>query len=845
MDTPQRADTRPARDAAKLPKGWTEHSHGELPRPALTGTMLDDRFEVKGRLGEGGMADLYLGADRLLRCRVAIKILRDDSPDSRARFLRETEVLSNVHHENLVDVVARGTVQPGGMPYTVLRLLPGEDLKTRLVEGGPLAWATVVEIGIQVADALVCLHDAGVLHRDVKPENIMWTHHTSRRVFVKLIDLGTARTSLRFQGRQDRSFTPVCGLRGTAAGSAVGTPQYMPPEAGLQEPDARTDVFALGVTLYQLCTGKLPDDPLTPTPVRTVNPDAQIPEDLERVIMAALHWNHDERTPTAAQLHREMTALRAVHATAVDEGGLFAGRIELREHLATGAEAEVFRAYHCKLHRPVALKRLLERLEGNPDDRARFEREAWVLAALRHPGIPEVFDSGTTDGRPYTVMELCAGRPAQRYCDDDNRLRPAEVLQVGIQVAEALRSVHAIGVIHRDLSAQNVLIEAGREPRVKVIDFTGCLLTDRFFNLRDEPRPVAVLRDRALHMLPFAAPEVRADRCWSERSDVFALGVLLYRLLTGKLPFAPQARDKYIPLPAGRHGRSVEDVLMAMLNPNPAERLSDMAMVAERLREVIEMEAERDAAPARPPLTLVISEPSPDPELVAEVTHDEAYAGPIGATLGQPIDDGPVAVQAPATAADPGAEVRLVDPVVPAMVSAAPLVAAASREATQPATSHRVLRRALAGGGLALGLLCAVWASSMRPEPLTLPRGDDPAPASTIPSHAFVVPDVRPAEQGPDAGDDLPAAPEALPRLQPAAVQRLLAPGMAACRTDKWLTLKLRVAGGVGRVESLNGFAPGAPDPGGVGQCVAAAVAATRFPIAAPATFSLRFEPDR
>jgi serine/threonine protein kinase len=102
------------------------------------------------------------------------------------------------------------------------------------------------------------LHEAGVLHRDVKPENIMWTHHTSRRVFVKLIDLGAARTSLRFQGRQDRSFTPVCGPRSTAVGSAVGTREYMPPEAGLQEPDARTDIFALGVTLYQLCTGKLP-----------------------------------------------------------------------------------------------------------------------------------------------------------------------------------------------------------------------------------------------------------------------------------------------------------------------------------------------------------------------------------------------------------------------------------------------------------------------------------------------------------------------------------------------------------------------------------------------------------
>ncbi len=84
----------------------------------------------------------------------------------------------------------------------------------------------------------------------------------------------------------------------------------------------------------------------------------------------------------------------------------------MREHLATGAEAEVFRAYHRKLRRPVALKRLLASLQGNPDDRARFEREAWVLASMRHVGLPEVHDSGVADGRAYTIMELCPGRRA-------------------------------------------------------------------------------------------------------------------------------------------------------------------------------------------------------------------------------------------------------------------------------------------------------------------------------------------------------------------------------------------------------------------------------------------------
>lgn len=853
MDTPQRAETRLARDAVKLPRGWTEHPLGELPRPALTGTMLDDRFELLGRLGEGGMADLYLSDDRLLRCKVAVKILRDDSPDSRARFLREAEVLSNVHHENLVDVFARGTVESSGMPYTVLRFLPGEDLKTRLFEGGPLPWATVVEIGAQIANVLMALHDAGVLHRDVKPENILWTHHTSRRVFVKLIDLGAARLSARFQGRQDRSYTPVCGRRGTSVGAAVGTPGYMPPEAGLNDPDARTDIFALGVTLYQLCTGTLPDDPLSPTPVRALNPGAQIPEDLERVIMSALHWNADMRTPSAARIHDELSALRAVHVGQRDEG-LFDGRIELREHLATGAEAEVFRAYHRKLRRPVALKRLIESLQGNPDDRARFEREAWVLASARHVGLPEVYDSGVADGRAYTIMELCPGRPARRFCDDDaTRLRVDEVISVGIQVAEAVQAVHAIGVIHRDLSAQNVLIEAGREPRVKVIDFTGCLLTDRFFGLRDEPRPegdLEVTRDRALHTLPFAAPEVRADRRWSERSDVFALGVLLYRMLTGKLPYTTKARDRYIRLPLEHPGHSVDCVLEAMLRPNPAERLPDMRSVVERLRDLLEQEADCDETPpARPQLALVTTSGASS---VTPTGPAEATLPSVVALASATIDAGDdAAPAAPPSEVDTG--VAGVDRDV---VAAAPPVSVGA--------SGR-MRRALSAGllaGLPAGLLAALlWAPGVPTPAATTPArapvtassplephvqptvaermAPSPAPASTA---ALAAPPEQAAPRA-DGPAPTPSPRDRRSRLPQDTVKRLLAAPMSAC-DNEWLALTLNVADQVGRVEKINGFTPKVDGAGRIAsrdRCVVDAVAGVRFPRAAPDRLTVRF----
>ncbi len=111
-----------------------------------------------------------------------------------------------------------------------------------------------------------------------------------------------------------------------------------------------------------------------------------------------------------------------------------------------------------------------------------------------------------------------------------------------------------------------------------------------------------------------------------------------------------------------------------------------------------------------------------------------------------------------------------------------------------------------------------------------------------------------PAERGPDLGADVPATPakdvlltpdKPRPRLQQAAVHQLLAPGVQACRTEEWLALKLRVAGGVGHVTTINGFAPDALDPDGIEKCVMTAVRTTRFPSASPATFTLRFEPDR
>jgi len=227
--------------------------------------VLSDRFVLLEPLGEGGHAIVWRARDRLMRTMVAVKILRGLDLERQQRFALEAEVLANLHHVNVVRAMARGTT-PEGQPYVVLELIEGQSLRARLDAGGPLPWREVIEIGIQAAAALTALHSRGVIHRDVKPENLMRTMDDGGGLVVKLIDFGVARLTAGWD--EQPGATPEAPRRRTDAGMAIGTPAYMPMEAGLVPPDERFDVYSLGVTLYELCTG-VPQSDLCPSWQRT------------------------------------------------------------------------------------------------------------------------------------------------------------------------------------------------------------------------------------------------------------------------------------------------------------------------------------------------------------------------------------------------------------------------------------------------------------------------------------------------------------------------------------------------------------------------------------------------
>ena len=633
--------------SSPTPAPGTAHAASDDPVASaglITGAgeqLPGDRFVLLDRLGEGGNAVVWRARDRLMRTTVAVKILRSADPDRQRRFTQEAEVLANIKNPNVVRAYSRGLTGEG-QPYVVLELVAGQSLRARLDTAGPLPWREVIQIGAWIAAALESLHARGVIHRDVKPGNIMLTTDDTGAQVVKLLDFGIARLTDQYDDYADPGLTPQPPRRRTEAGVAIGTPGYMPLEAGLAPPDERFDVYSLGATLYELCTGKLPELGATAA-LHAALPGCDAPDDLAAVLAAALALEPADRTQTAGELGRALEAVRAAHPEHTPSP-LHDGRYELISVLGTGARADVMLANHRGSRHDVALKLLRS---SHIDDVRRFQREAQILALLEHPTIPRYYDYAPASDPPYIAMACAPGVPAAKFCQlaDADRLSPVEVAQVGWQVAQVLAFIHQRGVLHRDINANNVLIDLPRAspmrservrlertPTVTLVDFGNAALTEKFYSLSTPryltpPESRVAIPDGNIHTLGWAAPETRAGRPFTAKSDVYSLGLLLYRLLTGKLPTTKHQTEPISPrmhVPACPNDLAV--AILGALNPDPeqrpsAEQLATHLEDALTTDEVLDEEATADAGETRttpPSLALVVPLRPPKPAAPAD-----------------------------------------------------------------------------------------------------------------------------------------------------------------------------------------------------------------------------------
>ncbi|MDY7230775.1 serine/threonine-protein kinase [Hyalangium rubrum] len=279
------------------------------------GKTLARKYRVEALIGEGGMGKVFRARQLALDKPVVLKVLRQSLlSDERtvARFQREAKAASRLNHPNSISILDFGQAEDGAL-FIAMEFVPGQDLHQILSREWPLQESRVVRIVSQVLSALADAHGAGVIHRDLKPENIMVEQRRNDADFVKVLDFGIAKIT---------DSTGEDGPALTRAGFVCGTPEYMSPEQARGAAlDHRSDLYAVGVILYQLTTGLLPFESdsavgfatkhLTeePPPPSRRRPEARISTGLERLILRALSKNPDDRPANAEAFKAELAAV--------------------------------------------------------------------------------------------------------------------------------------------------------------------------------------------------------------------------------------------------------------------------------------------------------------------------------------------------------------------------------------------------------------------------------------------------------------------------------------------------------------------------------------------------------
>ncbi|MBK9035364.1 MAG: serine/threonine protein kinase [Myxococcales bacterium] len=282
----------------------------------LVGTTLLGRYSITRKIGQGGMGAVYEATHTLIGKRVAVKVLLDKYARKEqvvARLEQEARLASSIGHEHIIDITDFGLTEDG-RTFVVMEFLEGESLAELLNREGPLPEQRIVDIAWQIASALGAAHAKGIVHRDVKPDNVFLLRRKDKD-FVKVVDFGISKSMRSSDVGDDDS------PRLTQTGMVLGTPLYMSPEQarGDEELDARIDIYALGVILYELATGHVPftgtnylaiisqvlnDEPKTPRALRP-----ELSDEFENIVLKALAKERSERYQSTDAIITDLSAL--------------------------------------------------------------------------------------------------------------------------------------------------------------------------------------------------------------------------------------------------------------------------------------------------------------------------------------------------------------------------------------------------------------------------------------------------------------------------------------------------------------------------------------------------------
>jgi serine/threonine protein kinase len=565
------------------------------------GSVVADR-RIDSIAGEGGMGVVYRAWNLRLKRVEAVKVIGEDfvrDKQFRERFEREIEIAASLDHPNVVTVYDSGE-GPGGQLFIAMQYVEGTSLDRLIRQRGRIEPPLAAALISQVADALDAAHGQGLVHRDVKPANIMIAENDGRYQ-AYLTDFGLAKRA--------SSQSALTGV-----GMMVGTVDFMAPEqAGARAVDHRADIYALGATLFVALTGQVPYPGETDLqklmskmggepPLRPSELVGEVPAAFDAVIARSLAEDPADRYQSAGALAtaaRDAADLRTSQ-TARDRvarggppdpitiGTVVDGRYQIEAEAGSGGMAVVYRATHLKLAKTVAVKVMSPNLMGDPEFRRRFEDEARSASEIDHEHVIPVYDFGEDEHGLYIVMRF-VDKNLRDVLRDRGPLEPSRAVQVIEQVASALDAAHERGLLHRDIKPANILVE----------ESTGRIFLADFGLVRTTHDDGSQTGSRVLGTDWYMAPE-RRYREETKLGDIYSLGCVLWEMLAGP--------GKYLPgRSATPEDAGVPDGLLSVveraISERPLERFQTAGDLARAARLAVPVSGlsdrvRRDSSPA-------------------------------------------------------------------------------------------------------------------------------------------------------------------------------------------------------------------------------------------------------